>query len=85
MCEGQTDMLTSDLGLDQVVPLCADVFEEASDVDGALLPYLLQHAVQDHVRARPAYAGAARQREGGAKISQGSTGGVSRRLKKKKI
>ena len=54
---------TSDLCLNQVVPLCADVFEEACDVDAAFVSYLLQHAVQDDVRARPAHAGAAQQRQ----------------------
>ena len=39
------------------------MFEEACDVDAAFVSYLLQHAVQDDVRARPAHAGAAQQRQ----------------------
>lgn len=46
--------MTSDLCLHQVVPLCADVFQEAGDVDGTFISHLLQHAVQDDVRTRPA-------------------------------
>ena len=48
--------LSSHLCLYQVVPLCADVFEETHDVDRALFFDLLQHAIQHYVGASPAYA-----------------------------
>lgn len=54
---------TSDLCLDQVVPLCADVFEEACDVDDAFVSHLLQHAVQHDVGSRSAYARTAQQQD----------------------
>lgn len=60
-CTAADEKLTSDLGLNQVVPLCPDVFEEACDVDGVLVADLPQHAVQDDVGSCPAHAGAAEQ------------------------
>lgn len=45
--------MTSDLCLNQVISLCADVFKEACDVDSAFFFHLLQHAVQDDVGACP--------------------------------
>lgn len=53
--------LNSDLCLHQIVPLSADVFEEAGDVDGALVAHLLHHAVQDDVGPGPAHARTAPQ------------------------
>lgn len=65
--------LTSDLCLNQVVPLRADVFEESRDVDSVLVFYLLQHAVQDDVCTRPADACAAHQQERKNKMNPGFT------------
>lgn len=42
----------TDLCLDQVIALGADVFEEAQDVHCAFLLYLLQHAVNHNICAR---------------------------------
>lgn len=53
--------VTSDLCLNQVIPLCANVFKEARDVDRAFMSDLRHHAVQDDVGARPANASAAEQ------------------------
>ncbi len=63
--------LTSDLCLNQVVPLRANVFEEARDVNGVFVSYLFQHAVEDDVRARPAHASTARQHERKNELSSG--------------
>lgn len=42
------------LGLDKVVALCADMFEEIQDADCAFVLDLLQHAVDDDVGSRAA-------------------------------
>lgn len=67
--------LTSDLSLNQEVPLCSDVFEESRHINGVLPLHLLQHAVQDDVGARPAHAGAA---EGDKKVTRSGHTGAPR-------
>lgn len=55
--------MPSDLCLNQVVPLRANVFEECCDVDGVLLSYLLQHAVKNDVGACPAHPSTSQRQE----------------------
>lgn len=49
------------LSLDEVVALCPNMLQEPQDIDCAFVFYLLQHAVDHNVGARPAHASTGRK------------------------
>lgn len=68
------------LSLDQVVALCADVFEEIQDADCAFVLHLLQHAVDHNVCSRAPDSSAEEQKAQSGMNRAQSAIGVSRRF-----
>lgn len=63
-CGLYSETLTSDLCLNQEVPLRADVLEKGCHVDFGPLSDLPQHVIKDDVGARPAHTSTAGEGRG---------------------